>query len=504
MLALVVLLSGGALLFEEQFTALASLFSYDKYSELAPENQVLKIAYLFAPQDLFPFSADPAVQSRLIDVYQPLVGLDENFNVQPVLAVYYGLLSENNWTFHIREDVKFHDGKVLSADDVVYSYEQAQKYSGVASDLVESLEKVEKIDDQTLNFVTKKPDPLLLNKLSKLPIIKKDFTDFDHPVGTGPFKVTVVSDLTKIDYQRFEQYWGEQPYFRQLEISAVPDKGERVNGLLEGQIDLLVNVPPDSVDILKEKGISVVTMPSLEVGFVMFNLNDEFFAQKEAREAVARSLNKTVFLDLAYGFAKTVNQFVSNGVFGYDPSITGYTYDLIEASKQLEKITSGFEKVDVKFYYPESLKLLGQYFQEQLDEIGIRVEAIPMTDVKLQDSLSQGTLPFYYLGWRNDSGDALPFLKSILHSKTAGGYGIYNGMNYKNEKVDRLIESAENDFNLQNRLKSMQEAMKIAVEDDLIGVPLFETESLFAHLPDLYFKPRVDSLIYPSTIRMKL
>jgi ABC-type transport system substrate-binding protein len=286
-----------------------------------------------------------------------------------------------------------------------------------------------------------------------------------------------------------------------VEIKSIPNKLERVESLYNGDVDLLVNVPPDAVEEIKERGFPVAMMPSLEVGFVMFNLSDPVFGQKSVRMAVAKGLNRESFLDLAYGYAKTVNQFVSNGVFGYNPDLKGFEYDQLEAEKELTKSVAGFKKVDVQIFYPASLKLFGKYFQEQLALIGMNVELAPVTDQELQEKLIARVLPFYYLGWRNDSGDALPFLKSVIHSRKEGVYGIYNGMNYVNKKVDQLIEDSETNFSISERQKDMQEAMKIVVEDDVVGVPLFETQSLFAYNSSLSFKPRVDSLVYPSTIR---
>jgi len=504
LLVILCLLSGGALFFEDQFTALTSLFAYDQSRQIDHSGQVLKIAYLFAPADLNPFSSDTVTQSRLNDVYEPLVQLDPNFNIVPVLAVYYGLTGDTQWTMHLRDGVTFHDGSALDADDVVYSYNLAVKSKGYAADLIDSVSKLEKLDDLTVKFTTKKPDPLFLNKLSNLLIVPNQWQTTDKPSGTGPYKIDDASDMSNISYVRNDQYWGELPYYEKVLIRAVPDKGDRVNGLLDKSIDFLVNVPPDNAQVIKDSGFNLDMVPSLEVGFVMFNMTDPQFGQKNLRKAVAQALNKTTFLDLAYGYAKTVNQFISNGVFGYNPDVKGYDFDLKAAEKGMADIGAEFSKIDVQVFYPESLKLLGQYFKEQLEPIGLNVEAIPLDDQKLLDGIGRGVLPFYYLGWRNERGDALPFLEDILHSHTAdNAYGQYNGMNYSNPQVDKLIEDAQNNLNLQERLKDMQTAMKIAVEDDIVGVPLFETYSLFAYRPDLYFKPRVDSLVFPSTIRLK-
>lgn len=502
-LGLAVVVSGAALFFEDQFSALASFLSHDDYVNVDESGKILKIAYLFPPNDLNPFSADISTQKRLLDVYEPLVRADNNLNIKPVLAISYGIQDENTWEIYLRPGVKFHDGSNFDVQDVIYSFNLAKdNVGGVADELLAVIESYEAVGESGLLLKTVKPDPLLLNKLSKLLIVPEGFTDFEEPVGTGSYILKDTNDLSDLGYERNINYWGAPAYFSKVRVFAIPDKVSRVELLLDGEIDFLVDVPPDSVENIKEKGLSVEMMPSLEVGFVMFNFRNKTFAQKTVRMAVAKALNKESFLDLAFGYAKTVNQFVSNGVFGYNPDLSGYTYDREAAEDDLLDISDGgFQKIRVKFSYPQSLKLLGQYFREQLELVGMQLELAPLSDQELQELLQQQKLTFYYLGWRHESGDALPFLKAVLHSKNAEGYGMYNGMNYINTEVDDLIEKSETNFNLQERLEDMQMAMKIAVQDDIVGVPLFETQSIFAFDPDLSFTPRVDSLVFPSIIK---
>ena len=496
----VVLLSGTFLFFEDSMGIFADVLGLKTIKKIDESGQVLKIAYLFSPKDLNPFSGDSAVNSRLNDVYEGLVAVDENLGIRPALAVSYGMLTDKEWQLHLRDNVKFHNGKLLSAEDVIYSFKQASAISdGAQSELNATIEKFEKINDSTIRLITKNPDPLLLNKLSKLPIIPLDYAEFSKPIGTGPYKLVDASSLSDIDYKRNLDYWGEQPYFNEVRISSIANKNDRVNSLVNGDINFLANVPPDSALELKASGLNIAIMPSLEVGFIMFNLNDTNFQNKSLRVAVAKGLNKESFLDLAFGYAKTVNQFVSNGVFGYNPDLLGYAYDQKEAEQEISTLISSFEKLKVDFYYPESLKLLGQYFKEQLILIGLDVNLNALNEADLQAKLAAQELPFYYLGWRSDSGDSISFLKSVIHSKT-GDYGTYNGMNYSNETVDKLIEKSETNLNQKERLADLQTVMKTIVVDDVVGVPLFETESLFAYAKDIKYKPRVDSLIYPSNI----
>ncbi len=499
-LLMVVAMSGTFLFFEDSFVGLADVLGWNSIHKIDQTGQVLKIAYLFAPHDLNPFSADPAANARLDNVYEGLVAVDGNLAIKPALAVSYGMVGENEWQLRLRQNVRFHNGKVLSADDVIYSLRRAQEdLDGGQSELIASIDKLEKLDETSVRLITKKPDPLLLNKLAKLPIIPVNFTDFEKPVGTGPYMLTNSENLEKIDYKRNPDYWGQQPYFKFVRIVALAGKNERVDALLNRDVDFLVNVPPDAVQEIQRSGANIAMMPSLEVGFAMFNMKDKDFGNRSLRVAVASGLNKDNMLDLAYGYAKTVNQFVSNGVFGYNPDLKGFAYDQKSAEKEISRKISSFEKLKVEFYYPENLKLMGQFFEEQLSLIGLEVDLKPLSEADLETRLAKGDLPFYYLGWRSDSGDASAFLRSVIHTRV-DNYGKYNGQNYSNVVVDKLIEKSETNLNQKERLADLHSVMKVIVEDDVIGVPLFETQSLFAFGKNIGFVPRVDSLVLPADI----
>lgn len=497
LLLAIVGLSGAGLFFEDSLTGLVSVLRQSFVKEVDNSGQTLKIGYLFAPKDLNPWSTDQVTQSRLLDVYEGLVELDENLLVRPALAVSYGLIGDKEWRFHLRDGVRFHSDKVLDIDDVIYSLNQAKT---LQTEFAENVEKIDKINQSELVIFTKKPDPLLLNKLAKIAIVPANFTNFAQPIGTGVYKINDATDLSDINYQRNANYWSDLAYFPNLEIKSISGKNDRVNALRDNDIDFLVNVPPDAVNEIIDAGFEIAKIPSLEVGFVMFNLKDQKMSNKSLRLAIAQALNKETFLDLAYGFAKVIDQFIPNGVFGYNPQIANIAFDKAAAEKELAKSFSSFEKIKVTFYFPESLKLLGQYFKEQLVQIGVDVDLKPVSDQQLQDNLKKGNMQFYYLGWRHDSGDAISFLSQVVHSPVAG-FGEFNGNGYSNKLVDTLIEKSQVNLNQQERLKDMQQVMKLITEDDLIGVPLFETESLFAYNKEMKFIPRVDSLVYPSQIK---
>ncbi len=491
LLVSVVALSGGLLFFEREVGGLYNnIFSG---TELQPKGEIA-IAYFFAPQDLNPFTTNKTVRNRLYDVYEGLVKIDRDLNVEPALALTWGILDEKTWEFIIRPDVRFHDGTDLQVDDVIYSLEFAR--SSQLSGITGSIEKIESKENKVI-VTTKTSDPLLLQKLAQIPIVPESFNDFERPNGTGKYLISQVENLDELTLEFSSDYWGNMADIAIVRILALPDKQARIDALLKGEIQFLAAVPPDAMRDLQYEKVKIASIPSLEVGFLMFNFDDRVFGKKQIREAIVKGINREKFLELADGYAETESQFVSSGVFGYNPEITEPQLDKAFAEAQVQKLSPTFQTIDVDFYYPDSLGLMGEFVQEELREIGLNVNLNPISAVELQQKIEKADMEFYFLGWRSELGDAISFLESVIDSD-----GEFNGAAYSNQVVDDLIERSKSNFNIEERLEDLQEAMRIIVEDDMIGVPLFETDLLYAFDQDLFFEPRVDGAIYPSDLSL--
>ncbi len=490
-LLLAAVLSGGYLMFEKEIQDYLGATVIEESSD-----EALKIAYIFGPSDLNPMTSDQTVRSRLHDVYEGLVSADSSLRIVPALAVSWGVLDDQTWEFILRPDVQFHDGQPLTVQDVLYSFDLAR--DSEIADLLANVEAIVISGENVIQIQTSSPDPLLLAKLSHVPVVKENFEDFKNPIGTGKYQVIDADLPDKISYQAFENHWSSDlSSFKIVEISTIRDKQSRINALKDGEIDFLANVPPDAVEDLEFEKVRITSIPTLEVGFIMFNFFDQNFKEKLLREAIAKAIDRNVFLELAQGFATTQSQFVSSGVFGYNPDILIPERDSENAQKQVQLLSSQFQNLQTEFYFPQELGLLGDFIKEELAKISIDVTLRPVSATDYQSLLVRGDMPFYYLGWRSELGDALPFLQNVVASQ-----GEYNGSNYANLDLDRQIAAAGQNMNVKTRLKAMQDAMKTLVEDEIIGVPLFETSFIYAYDQELEFTPRVDGAVYPSAFSM--
>lgn len=473
------------------------------------QDEVLVIGYAFEPASLEPTHFDPVTRSHLVDIYEGLVRTNRDLKLQPGLAVSWGMLDSLTWEFRLRPGVTFHDGQPLAAEDVVASLKRAVEYDdSQLKDLLNTIDTIEPVEIDRIRIRTRVPDPLLLHKLAVVYVFPKGKVQFDTPVGTGPYSFVSRED-GKLNLARNEHYWGPLPAFSRVQLISEPNRRERLAKLESGEITLLANMPPsagcgliegfhdaEGCEALQNGELQIKSIPSLEVSFLVFNFRNELFSQREMREAIAMAFDPQVFIDIAFGFAKPANQFVSSGVFGFNPEIADREFNLNIAKKEVNEVLgSAFERIVVIFDYPERLEPVGEYVQQQLGQLGLDVELNPLSDAELQNKIVKGSSDFYFLGWRSELGDAGDFLQAIAHSK-----GLFNGAHYMNKKVDQLVNESRENLEVGERLQQLQDAMQIITEEDVLGVPLFESETIFGFKKDIFFEPRVDGYVFASEI----
>lgn len=506
---------GGILFLPDQLSFLQN-FVTPRQVEHASADKTLMIGYAAFPQGFDPIRFDPITRSYLTDIYQGLVGTDRNLKVESSLAVSWGMIDPLTWEFRLRPNVKFHNGKLLTVQDVKFSLNRARlDEASQLGDLLNTIASVETSGEDKVLVKTLVPDPLLLSKLAVTAIVPENVTDFSKPIGTGSYQVSA-QDSSSLSLQGFKDYWGEKPYYGSVKLVSIPDRDDRIAALENGTLDILANVPPNVACSLVERGRSaqaceklktqdyvVQAVPSLEVTFLMMNQQNDVFKNVSVRTALRSLFDHEALTEILYGFARPAGQFVSNGVFGFNPELKNPEFNLTAARKQLDQVfASSFSAPQVGLDYPESLQSLAEIVQSQMADGGIQVELHPLSDVELFTRIENGQSDAYLIGWKSELGDAFDFLKSVAHSKnTVSGYGQFNGTHLLDPAVDQKIESSEQNLDPVKRLKEMQAVMKTLVEDAVMGIPLYESETLFASKKSLQFVPPVDGYIHPSDIR---
>ena len=215
---------------------------------------------------------DPALNTTTADYfrarmfYGSLVRLKDDLSWEPELAeVVEPNADATEWTFKLRKGIEFHDGKEMTADDVIYSMNRHLGEDSVSTgkNLVSMVQGWEKVDKHEVRARLSSPNadlPIILGTF-QFKIVPDGWTDFSAPVGTGPYKVKEFTPGVRAVGTRFENYWTEGAYLDEMEHFGIPDPVARINALLSGDVDAINAVPPKSIEAVEAapgKGIWTV------------------------------------------------------------------------------------------------------------------------------------------------------------------------------------------------------------------------------------------------------
>ncbi len=483
-------------------TLLLGLLAFTSCQTQLPvgDNNVQKevaLGYVEAPSTLSPLNYEAKNRQILAHVYEPLVGYDTTFNPKTALAVSWGRLDEKTWDFHLREGVWFHNGTTFEADDVVYSLNLARKdpSSGLIS-LLSGIESVEKINTNRIQITTAEPDSLLLNRLTNVYIFPDKTTNFNLPIGTGPYRFSEFRG-DDLGLEAFGSYWGEQPDFEGVTLKAIADSQDRVKALKSKEIQVLLQVPPQDVESLQANGFTLTTLPSLEVSFLMFN-EDGILGDPKLRSLVWLALRDDYAAPLGGTYLKDLDQFAATGIFGRDPDLPVRSQD-VEAALAMR---ADYGDLELTLDVPEGLEALGEELKADLRLVNIGLNVNVLEAESFEDKILTGASDFYFFGWKYDLADVSDFYESVLHSDDER-FGAFNGMNYSNPDVDALIEQARASLNTEERADLLSEIARKVLEDQ-IALPLFEAELIYAFAPEVTWSIRLDGRISASDLRQNV
>lgn len=238
-----------------------------------------------------------------VGVYEPLLSLTPDYTVRPGLAERWELVGPTTWRFHLRPGVRFHDGRPFGADDVVWSWSGRQFYPRVVS---ATLDRVVKVDDLTVDFVTASPNLRLPEQLvhPEGAIVPKDsHNDSTPPAGTGPFKVVDYRPRRQVVVERNDGYWGTaRARAERLTFRFMPDAEVRLEALRSGQVDMITGLPREAVGSVEaERRFTVVRAPPGATQILSFNAASSIGAERAVREAVSLAIDRGRYVNEVLG-----------------------------------------------------------------------------------------------------------------------------------------------------------------------------------------------------------
>jgi peptide/nickel transport system substrate-binding protein len=440
------------------------------------------------------------------NVYEPLVRRDKNLKVEGALAVEWSQPSPDTWRFKLRRNVKFHDGSPFTADDVLFSYERAKMPGSNIPTKLASVQEVRKVDDFTVDFITKGPNPILVEEITDWYIMDKEWTEKHNAVkpadltkpgeetyatrnanGTGPFMLKERQPDIKTVLVANPNWW-DKPEHNLTEVifTRVANDQTRVAALISGDIDMIYNVPTQDVDRLgKSDAIKVYEGPELRTIFLgMDQLRDELvksnvkgknpFKDVRVRRAFYQAIDvEAIKARIMRGASRPLALMIGEGINGFDKELDKrYPYDPEAAKKLLAEAgyPQGFE---VTFDCPtdryQNDERICQAISAMLARIGIKIVPNFQTRSKyFSEILGPGyNTSFYMLGWTPSTYDAHNMMFNIIGSRGEQGSsrGLFNVGGYSNKRVDELTDKVQVETDQQKRNAMISEAMKIHKEE---------------------------------------
>src|SRR5438105_5107703 len=285
-----------------------------------------------------------------INMFDSLLHRSAKLEFEPSLALSWKALNDTTWEFKLRKGVKFHDGSILTAEDVKFSFDRVlepgkeQKKSPQYGN-VRAIKEVKIVNADTIHLITDKPFPLLLERVVFFPIVPKKHIEkvgeeafgSTAAVGTGPWKLVEWKRDQHIRLEAFDQHWRGKPALKYVVFRAIPEVAIAVAELKTGGVDIIRNVNADLMpDLKSHPQTRISTTPILRVHYAELDMRSAPFDKKAVRQAANYAIDKQVIIQrMMAGLGRQVATVVQPTAFGYDPDAKPYTFDPKKAKELL-------------------------------------------------------------------------------------------------------------------------------------------------------------------------
>lgn len=471
-----------------------------------------------------PNSLDPHQENSALNgatskhIWDSLVNLTGTAGNAPELAKEWRNLGDNRWEFQLRDDVTFHDGSKFDADDVVASLLRARdKPSKAFASYTRNIANVEKTGPYTVVVETARPDPLLLNSLSRIRIISAECADapvqdFDNgkcAAGTGAFVYSAYTPGDRLVMTKNDKYFAGPSEWDKVTLRFMPDDGARLASLLAQEADIIEALSADGMArVEKDKRLQIINGQSSRLVYLGTDVKSDVSPFLDAggknplkdirvRKAMLMAINRDAIIErVLQGHGTIAHQFVAEGYAGHSPNIEAVAYDPAAAKALLAEAG-----------YPDGFTLTmhgsqGRYVKDSevvqaigqmLSRIGIRTQIEVMPWSIYSDKYPRnGNFSVYFGSWGVNTGEVTnPAVSLVATANAEKGTGRYNGGGVSDAELDALLEQATATLDEEAR-KPILTKISDAAFNNLWILPLYYENTVLGAKAGLNFKPRGD------------
>jgi len=411
--------------------------------------------------------------------------------------------------FDIREDVQFHNGDDLTPRDVAYSVNrivqedvglspspQSDQLAGVTGASVVDGERAVEVESDGLNPVVFSLFANYCDVMQRSWVESGDNDPATEMNGTGPFQLSSYEEGVQVVFERFDGYWDDPAEVTELTFLGASEASTRVNQLLEGETDIVVNVPPQEISRLNDSdSASVAAEASTRIIYNGMRYDVEPFSDPQFRRAMNYAVDlNSIIENVLQTFGDPTGQPTLEGFVGHNPDVEPYEYDPDQAEQLVSE--SGFEGAELELHTPNGRYLrdfeIAQAVVGQIDSLSNVSCEINQRDFNsLATELTDGDITtsphFYLIGWGNATFDAS---QTIIPLLTTDG----SVSSYSNEEVDTMMDNAQTEDDREERDAILQD-LNALLHDQAPWIFLNRQYSVYGSSNRIDWTPRADERI---------
>lgn len=446
----------------------------------AADPNVIVVSMTTGPNNLDPrFGTDDASAKVHQLIFDNFVELDEHLQVVPKLAASLEHPDPLTWVATVRPGVRFHDGRPLTAADVVFTFGQFldPNVTSPRKGGYRELQSVVARDDHTVVFTLTKPFASFPINLM-MPILPQGSGPEvrDQPVGTGPYRFVRYAVDDRIELTANPDYWDGAPKNAGLVLKIVPDDVMRGLELQRGTMDLVVNdLVPDIVHQLRnEAALQTVEGPGVDYQYIGLNAQDAVLRDVRVRRALAYAVDREAIVQhLRRGLAMPAAGMLPPLSWTAAADVPVYPHDPARASALLD--AAGYPDPDgagpaprltltLKVSNTEFNRLQSSVIQQNLRDVGIDLDVRTYEFATLYADVLAGNFQLFTLQWTAGALADPDILRRVFHTKQAPPVGFNRGR-YSNPELDEVLDEAGALENGPRRLELYAKAQRIIAED---------------------------------------
>jgi len=480
------------------------------------------------PQTMDPHATNTApVLGFLNNIYEGLVRRNKEMKIEPALAESWESLGADGWRFKLRTGVTFQDGSAFTADDVLFSYERASSEESDVRSWFAPIESVTVVDDHTIDFLTKAPNPLFPDSIANFMIMDRDWATKNEATrpskeeenfatrnanGTGAFQVATRDPGVKTTLTPFANWWDTlESNITEAVFTPIGQSATGMAALLSGEIDFISPIPLQDVPRMKERS-GFTVHEGVEARVLMFGFAQQAdalmfsddvsgknpFKDVRVRQAAYQAINVDALIDkIMRGNAQPASQLVSDRMRGYSSSRADRLAYEPDTARQLladagypDGFSFGLQCPNDRYINDEAIcKAAASMFAK----VGLNAKLTAMPVRNYWKELREDKFDMYLLGWSPGTFDAehpIRFLASTPNKEKK--LGSWNFGAYSNARVDELLPMIQTELDDTKR-QTMIDEVTTVLQDEIAYIPMYVQPLIWASKDNITLTQRTDN-----------